>query len=130
VRAAFTAVVLLLAIAAPARAQTAQARMTASASVVAPVSVNAAAVAVSQSAAGVDVTRPLDVGGPVAWVLEVVEGASYDRAARRLTAAPRARRAAADAGQNAAGNPVTIRLSARPADAGPRPVTYVVAMVN
>jgi hypothetical protein len=129
VRAVFAAVVLLLAIAAPARAQAAHARMTASASVVAPVSVSAAAVAVSQSAAGVDVTRPLAVGGSVPWVLEVVEGASYDRAARRLTVAPRTRRATAD-DDPATASPVTIRLPQRAADAGPRPVTYVVAVVN
>jgi hypothetical protein len=128
VRAVLAAVVLVLSMAAPARAQTAAARMTASVSVVAPVSVNAAPVAVSESAAGVDVTRPLAVGGSVPWVLEVVEGDSYDPDARRLTAAPRTRRA--DGGQEADASPVTIRLPERAASEGPRPVTYVVATVN
>jgi hypothetical protein len=125
------AVLLTLAAAVPARAQQTVARMSASASVVMPVSVAAAEVAVSKAAGGVDVTRPLAVGGSVPWVLEVVEGASYDAGARRLTRAgrPRAEAAAPAAGQPAEHQPVTVRLPDASA-AGPRPVTYVVATIN
>ena len=129
-RAVVAAVLLVLAAAVPAHAQQTVARMSASASVVMPVSVAAAEVAVSTAAGGVDVTRPLAVGGSVPWVLEVVEGASYDANARRLTRAGRTRAAAAaPAGRPSAEQAVTVRLPDAP-PAGPRPVTYVVATIN
>jgi hypothetical protein len=126
VRAVLAAAILAIAAALPAQAQQTTARMTASASVVMPVSVGAGAVAVSETAGGVDVTRPLAVGGSVPWVLEVVEGASTDADARRLTRAGRPR---AGEGARPAGQPVTVRLPDG-ASAGPRPVTYVVATIN
>jgi hypothetical protein len=130
VKAVLAAVLVTLAAAVPSQAQQTVARMSASASVVMPVSVAAAQVAVSRSAGGVDVTRPLAVGGSVPWVLEVVEGASYDASARRLTRAGRPRaEAAAPAGTQPAAQPVTVRLTDAP-PAGPRPVTYVVATIN
>jgi hypothetical protein len=132
VRALISAAILVLCIAAPARAQTAHARMTASATVVAPVTVGASAVELSAAGnGGVDVTRPLAVGGDVPWVLEVVEGASYDRTARRLQIPPRPpRRAAAPAATASEAKPVTFRMADRSASEGPRPVTYVVATIN
>ena len=122
-----TAAALILAVAAPAAAQSASARMGASASVVAPVRVDDAAVAVSRSGAGIDVTRPLAVDGPVSWVLEVVAGAAHDLGAERLAVHGGIRSAAAGADQ--APGSVTIRL---PAHAAPdrRILTYVVATVN
>jgi hypothetical protein len=128
VRAVLAAAFLAIAVAVPAGAQQTTARMSVSASVVMPVSVGAEPVAVSRSAGGVDVTRPLAVGGSVPWVLEVVEGAWDDAAARRLTRAGRARRE--DAAQTPADRPVTVRLSDGSPSAGPRPVTFVVATIN
>jgi voltage-gated potassium channel Kch len=129
VRAVLAAIAIAIAIAAaaPARAQPAAARVTASASVVMPVSVGAGAVSVREAAGGVDVTRPLAVGGSVPWVLEVVEGAPTDADARRLTRAGFVR-GDASAGRHS-GEPVTLRLDGAP-PAGPRPVTYVVATIN
>lgn len=124
-KAALAALILLITAAAPARAQSAIARMNASATVVAPVSVGASAVEVSAARdGGVDVTRPLAVAGGVPWVLEVVEGASYDRAARRLSLPP------ARPARTEPARPVTFRLEDRPASDAPRPVTYVVATIN
>ncbi|HEX6037868.1 hypothetical protein [Longimicrobium sp.] len=129
-KALIAAAVLVLFVAAPARAQAAHARMTASATVVAPVTVGPSAVELSAARnGGVDVTRPLAVAGGAPWVLEVVEGASYDRAARRLQIPPRPRDAQ-PATAPAEPRPVTFRLGDRPASTEPRPVTYVVAMVN
>jgi hypothetical protein len=133
VRAVLAAIVLSIAAAVPAQAQQqSTARVSASASVVMPVSVGASAVSVSETAGGVDVTRPLAVGGSVPWVLEVVEGASTDTNARRLTRDGRVFRA--PAGQTKTEQPVTVRVPsqpATPAPAGaPRPVTYVVATIN
>jgi hypothetical protein len=133
VRILISAAILVLCVAAPARAQSAQARVTASATVVAPVSVGAGAVELSAAGnGGVDVTRPLAVAGDVPWVLEVVEGASYDRAARRLSIPPRprGRSDARPAASSADARPVTFRLANRPASPEPRPVTYVVATIN
>lgn len=96
-----------------------------------PVTVGAGAVEVSAAGNGsVNVTRPLAVGGDVPWVLEVVEGASTDAGARRLTRAGFVRPKSAESA--ATEQPVTVRLpDAKPADAAaPRPVTYVVATVN
>lgn len=124
-RAVLAAALLILATAASAHAQSASARMSASVSVVVPVSVTPTPVAVSASAAGVDVTRPLAVGGSAPWVLEVVEGDAHDPT-RRLSLAPRTLLA----GNATAAAPVTVRLPNRPPSAGPRPVTYVIAMIN
>lgn len=106
-RAVSLAVVLLLAAAAPAAAQSATARMSASVSVVEPVTVEQSALTVSEArGGGIDVTRPLSVRGRAPWVLEVRDGDVRHRPRR---------------------DDVTIRI---PSSRSPRPLVYTISLIS
>ncbi|HEU4557318.1 MAG TPA: hypothetical protein VFS20_05690 [Longimicrobium sp.] len=127
-RALATAFALLLAVAAPAAAQSARAAMTASATVVEPIGLMAGPSTVSSMRGAIDVTTPVSVRGRAAHVMQVIRASD---ATPNVRASVQGRGAQTRAnGATSSAYDVRLRVARATAAAGPAAVTYVISTLN